>query len=276
MEALMKSIVHHPLRRPKLSGKTAIVTGSGRGIGQAIAALYAIEGANVVVASLGEDECRSAVEVITASGASAVGKPTNVAVREEIDEMVAFAIQTFGSLDILVNNAQSWGTPEQPAGMPVPVPIEQFDEAELEWTFDTGFRGTWWAMRAAFPHLRDSGQGRVINFGSWYGQMGNQGTVGYNVTKEAIRALSRTAAREWAPHGITVNVITPAAKTEAAEQIARTNPDAMAAALATIPMGRLGDPHTEVAPAALFLASDEAKYITGQTLGVDGGVFLHP
>jgi NAD(P)-dependent dehydrogenase (short-subunit alcohol dehydrogenase family) len=106
--------------------------------------------------------------------------------------------------------------------------------------------------------------------------MGNQGTVAYNVTKEAIRALSRTAAREWGPFGVTVNVITPAGKTDAARGIEQTNPDAMAAALATIPMGRLGDPQTEVAPAALFLASDEARYITGQTLGVDGGVFLAP
>jgi NAD(P)-dependent dehydrogenase (short-subunit alcohol dehydrogenase family) len=159
--------------------------------------------------------------------------------------------------------------------LPIPTPIEEFDEAELEWTFDTGFRGTWWAMRAAFPHLRERG-GRIINFASWYGQMGNYGTVGYNVTKEAVRALSRTAAREWAPFGVTVNVITPAGRTDAARSIEQTNPDAMAAALASIPMGRLGDPLTEVAPAALFLASDEAKYITGQTLGVDGGVFLQP
>jgi NAD(P)-dependent dehydrogenase (short-subunit alcohol dehydrogenase family) len=106
--------------------------------------------------------------------------------------------------------------------------------------------------------------------------MGYSGTVAYNVTKEAIRALSRTAAREWAPHGVTVNVITPAAHTDASRAIAQTQPEALAAILATFPLGRLGDPDTEIAPAALFLASDEARYITGQTLGVDGGVFLHP
>ncbi|MDT7677623.1 MAG: 2-hydroxycyclohexanecarboxyl-CoA dehydrogenase, partial [Pseudonocardiales bacterium] len=170
---------------------------------------------------------------------------------------------------------QSWGTREHPTGLPIPTPLELFDEAELDWTFDTGFRGTFWAMQAAFPHLRDRG-GRIINFGSWYGQMGNEGTVGYNITKEAIRGLTRTAAREWARHGITVNVITPAAKTDAAANIERTNPDVIAAAVATIPMGRLGDPDTDVAPAALFLASDDSRYVTGQTLGVDGGVFLQP
>ncbi|MHB8691560.1 MAG: SDR family NAD(P)-dependent oxidoreductase [Solirubrobacteraceae bacterium] len=259
----------------RLQGKTAIVTGSGRGIGRAIAELYAREGANVVIASVGEDECNVAVNAITAAGGAAAAKPTNVGQRDDVESMVAFTVDTYGGLDILVNNAQSWGTAEQPAPLPIPTPIEEFNEAELEWTFDTGFRGTWWAMRAAFPHMRERG-GRIINFGSWYGQMGNYGTVAYNVTKEAIRALSRTAAREWAPFGVTVNVITPAGKTDAARSIEEINPDAMAAALATIPMGRLGDPQTEVAPAALFLASDEARYITGQTLGVDGGVFLHP
>jgi NAD(P)-dependent dehydrogenase (short-subunit alcohol dehydrogenase family) len=259
----------------RLKGKTAIVTGSGRGIGRAIAELYAREGANVVIASVGDDECSSAVEAITSAGGVAAGKPTNVGKREDVEAMVAFTIDTYGALDILVNNAQSWGTAARPMPLPIPSPIEQFDEGELEWTFDTGFRGTWWAMRAAFPHMRERG-GRIINFGSWYGQMGNYGTVAYNVTKEAVRALSRTAAREWAPVGITVNVITPAGKTDAARSIEETNPDAMAAALATIPMGRLGDPETEIAPAALFLASDEARFITGQTLGVDGGVFLQP
>jgi NAD(P)-dependent dehydrogenase (short-subunit alcohol dehydrogenase family) len=259
----------------RLAGKTAIVTGSGRGIGRAIAELFAREGAKVLIASVDESECAGAVDAITSDGGTAVAKATNVGDRNDVQAMVAFAVDAFGSLDILVNNAQSWGTPERPTGMPFPAPIEEFDEAELDWTFNTGFRGTWWAMRAAYPHMRDRG-GAVINFGSWYGEMGNEGTVGYNVTKEAIRALSRTAAREWARHGITVNVITPAAKTNAAREIEQANPEAMAAALATIPMRRLGDPSTEIAPAALFLASDDARFITGQTLGVDGGVFLRP
>jgi len=120
-------------------------------------------------------------------------------------DMVGFAVETYGSLDILVNNAQSWGTPDQLTGLPVPTPLESFDDAELDWTFDTGFRGTFWAMQAAFPHMRERA-GRIINFASWYGMIGNARTVGYNTTKEAIRGLTRTAAREWARHAITVNV----------------------------------------------------------------------
>jgi NAD(P)-dependent dehydrogenase (short-subunit alcohol dehydrogenase family) len=259
----------------RLDGRAAIVTGAGRGIGRAIAVLYAHHGAHVVVASLSADECDDAVAEIEAIGGTASPKPTDVGVKAEVAAMVAHAIHTYGRLDVLVNNAQSWGTRGRPSPQPVPVGVEDLDDAELDWTFTTGLKGTLWAMQCAYPHLRERG-GAVINFGSWYGQIGNHGTAAYNITKEGIRALTRTAAREWAPHGITVNAIAPAARTDAAASIERDHPEAMAAALATIPMGRLGDPLGEVAPAALFLASSDARYVTGQTLGVDGGVFLHP
>src|SRR5579864_6733997 len=258
----------------RLAGRTAIVTGAGRGIGRAIAELYAQEGARVVVASRSADGSASVVEAIEAAGGTAVAKPTNIGTKSDVVDMVEFAVETYGGLDILVNNAQSWGTRDQPTGLPVPTPLESFDDAELDWTFDTGFRGTFWAMQAAFQHMRERG-GRIVNFASGYGVVGNAGTVGYNITKEAVRALSRAAAREWGRHAITVNVVAPTAKTDSADEIERANPDAMAAAVAAIPAGRLGDPRLDIAPAVLFLATDDARYITGQTLGVDGGLFLH-
>jgi NAD(P)-dependent dehydrogenase (short-subunit alcohol dehydrogenase family) len=261
-------------RRGRLAGRTAIVTGAGRGLGRAIAELYAREGARVVVASRSAPGCASAVEAIEEAGGIAIAKPTNIGIKSDVVEMVGFAVETYGSLDIVVNNAQSWGTREQPTGLPVPTPLESFDDAELDWTFDTGFRGTFWAMQAAFPHMRERG-GRIINFASGYGEIGNAGTVGYNITKEAVRALTRTAAREWARYGITANAVAPTARTDSADEIERANPDAMAAAIAAIPMGRLGDPRLDIAPAVLFLATDDARYITGQTLGVDGGSLLH-
>src|SRR5579863_7486844 len=258
----------------RLAGRTAIVTGAGRGIGRAIAELYGREGARVVIASRSADGCAAAVEAIEAAGGTAVAKPTNIGIKSDVVDMVGFAVETYGSLDILVNNAQSWGTRDQPTGLPVPTPLESFDDAELDWTLDTGFRGTFWAMQAAFPHMREHG-GRIINFASMYGMIGNAGTVGYNITKEAVRSLTRTAAREWAPYGIAANLVAPTAKTDSANGIERANPDGMAAAVAAIPMRRLGDPHLDIAPAVLFLASDDARFITGQTLGVDGGMFLH-
>lgn len=168
-----------------------IVTGAGRGLGRAIAELYAREGARVVVASRSADGCASVVEAIEAAGGTAIAKPTNVGIKSDVVDMVRFAVESFGSLDILVNSVQSWGTRDEPTGLPVPTPLELFDDAELDWTFDTGFRGTFWAMQAAFPHMRERG-GRIINFTSWYGAIGNAGTVGYNITKEAVRSLTRT------------------------------------------------------------------------------------
>ena len=263
------------LSRPgRLAGRTAIVTGAGRGLGRAIAELYAREGARVVVASRSAHGCAAAVEAIEEAGGIAIAKPANIGIKSDVVDMVEFAVETYGGLDILVNNAQSWGTRDQPTGLPVPTPLESFDDAELDWTFDTGFRGTFWAMQAAFPHMRERG-GRIINFASPYGMTGNDGTVGYNITKEAIRALTRTAAREWGRHAITVNTVVPTAKTDAADSIEREYPEAMAAAVASIPLGRLGDPHLDIAPAVLLLATDDARYITGQTLGVDGGMLLH-
>src|SRR5690348_14917870 len=266
-----RATVNNQLR---LAGRTAIVTGAGRGNGRAIAELYAREGARVVIASRSADGSATAAEAIEAAGGSAIAKPTNVGIKSEVVDMVAFAVETYGSLDILVNSAQSWGARDQPADMPVPTPLESFDDAELDWTFDTGFRGTFWAMQAAFPHMRERG-GRIVNFASGYGVVGNAGTVGYNITKEAVRALTRTAAREWARYGITANAVAPTARTDSADEIERANPDAMAAAIAAIAMGRLGDPRLDIAPAVLFLATDEARYVTGQTLGVDGGSLLH-
>jgi NAD(P)-dependent dehydrogenase (short-subunit alcohol dehydrogenase family) len=258
----------------RLDGKVAIVTAAGRGIGHGIATLFAEEGAKIVVASLGDAECKATTEEILAAGGKAVSCPTNVGNKDDVLAMVRRAIEEFGQLDILANVAQSFGTRANPTGQPVPNPVQDFSDDEIDWTFDTGFRGSMWAMQAAFPHLRGR-DGRVINFGSFYGVTGQAGTLAYNVTKEAIRALTRTAAREWATEGVTVNAINPAARTDAVANIERENPDVYAAATGAIPMKRLGDPYGDIGPAALFLASADSRYITGQTLAVDGGLVMH-
>jgi NAD(P)-dependent dehydrogenase (short-subunit alcohol dehydrogenase family) len=133
----------------QLEGKVAIVTAAGRGIGRGIARAFAREGATVVVASLGEDECNTVVDEIRAVGGTAIPKPTNVGIRDDVVSMVGFAVEAYGQLDILVNTAQSFGTRQNPTGAPVPTSVQDFTDEELAWTFETGLHGSLWAMQGA-------------------------------------------------------------------------------------------------------------------------------
>jgi NAD(P)-dependent dehydrogenase (short-subunit alcohol dehydrogenase family) len=134
---------------------------------------------------------------------------------------------------------------------------------------------SFWSMQAAFPHMRERRFGRIVNLCSLNGVNAHMGTAEYNSAKEALRALTRTAAREWAPYGIVANAICPGAKTAASRAVFAQHPELEAAADAANPMGRLGDPETDIAPVALFLASEDARYLTGNTLFVDGGSHIN-
>jgi NAD(P)-dependent dehydrogenase (short-subunit alcohol dehydrogenase family) len=188
--------------------------------------------------------------------------------------MVAAVAERLGPPDILVNNAQSFGTADAPAIYPRPMPLESSLNAEWEYTLRTGLWGTLWCMQAVFPHMKQRG-GKIINFGSMSGQRGERGTAPYNVTKEGIRALSRTAAREWARYRINVNVINPAAKSRALEASQRDFPPKTDPGKA-IPLGRLGDPERDIGAVAVFLASSDSDYVTGMTMMVDGGLLMGP
>jgi NAD(P)-dependent dehydrogenase (short-subunit alcohol dehydrogenase family) len=135
--------------------------------------------------------------------------------------------------------------------------------------------GPFWAMKAAFPHMRAQGRGNIINLCSLNGVNAHIGTTEYNCAKEALRTLTRTAAREWAQYGIVANVICPGAKTAAFRALAESHPEIARLADETNPMGRLGDPESDIAPVAVFLASDDARYLTGNTLFVDGGSHIN-
>jgi NAD(P)-dependent dehydrogenase (short-subunit alcohol dehydrogenase family) len=131
-------------------------------------------------------------------------------------------------------------------------------------------------MKAAFPHLKAAGCGRVINFGSSAGQRGQEGLTCYVATKEAIRGITRTAAREWGPYGITVNVMCPWTETEPVTAFKNEQPETYAALLATVPMRRAGDSLLDIAPFMVFLASDGGGYMTGATFNIEGGLNLFP
>ncbi len=153
--------------------------------------------------------------------------------------------------------------------------VDRMPDSAMEHAWHMNVMGPMWAMKESFPHMRAAGRGRVINICSLNGVNAHMGSVHYNTTKEALRTLTRTAAREWAAFGITANVICPGAKTASFRMFEAANPEMAVASEAAIPMGHLGDPEGDIAPVAFFLASDDSVYITGNTLYADGGSHIN-
>lgn len=259
-----------------LEGKVAIVTGAGRGIGRAIAMAYGGEGAKVVVASRTPSTVESVAGEIRDAGGEAIGVACDVGKRDAVFACVQKAVDTYGTVDILVNNAQGFGTEASPQPSTVFVACEDTNEDEWEYTFRTGATASLWFMKAVFPHMKKQHYGKIINFASSSGQIGFEGNTCYNATKEAIRALSRTAAREWGQYGITVNVINPALETRAFDAWKTARPDFVEALKDKIPMRRLGDPDRDAGPIAIFLASPGSDYMTGGTYMLEGGMHTLP
>ncbi len=247
----------------QLEGRVAVVTGAGDGIGAAIARRFAREGARVVVAELDPESGKSMADELGDSGHFV---STDAARKSDVEAMVAAAVDRFGGLDILVNNAWGGGGIGR---------VERKTVEQMEHGVNLGLMGPFWAMVAAHPIMKAAGYGRIVNICSLNGVNAHMGTVEYNAGKEALRAATRTAAREWAPDGIVANVICPAAKSSAFHATMSAHPELVAAADAANPMGRIGDCDDDIAPVALFLASEDARYLTGNTLFVDGGSHIN-
>jgi NAD(P)-dependent dehydrogenase (short-subunit alcohol dehydrogenase family) len=246
----------------RLAGKVAIVTGAGQGVGRGIALAFADEGADVVVMDLNQETGTSVAKEIETRGARAHFVSCDVTIRESIDTAVAAAVARFGGIDVLVNNAQR--------ANPAPVPLMEHDDELVELCFATGYRASLYFMQACYPHLKARG-GKVINLGSNAGLDGMAGQAAYGANKEAIRALSKTAAREWGPEGINVNILCPFARSPGVEKFLELMPGLEKKLVAGQPLGRIGDCETDIGPVAVFLASDDSRYITGHTIPADGG-----
>jgi 2-hydroxycyclohexanecarboxyl-CoA dehydrogenase len=251
----------------KLRGKTALVTGGGRGIGRAIALGLAQEGAQVAVLDILADNAAAVAREIEATGVKALALPADLTKRAQVDRAVADTLAQFGQIDILVNNA-GWDR------------MELFLDSEEE-TWDKiiaiNFKGILYVCKAALPSMVARGQGKVISIASDAGRAGSTGEAVYAGTKGAIIAFSKTLAREMARHKITVNVVCPGL-TETPllqsirEQSSKTE-KVIEAVTRAIPLGRVGQPE-DIAGAVVYLASPAADFVTGQTLSVSGGLTM--
>lgn len=246
----------------RLAGKAAIVTGAGKGVGRGIALALAAEGARVVVAARSEDRAAPVLAEISSRGGEAIGAVCDVTRPEQIEACVGAAVDRFGGVDILVNNANV---------APYGELLDVSDKA-----FELGFRVGPLAvlrfMRACHPHLAAGVGGVIVNLTSGSALRAHPlGLGAYAAVKDAITVLTRTAAVEWGPAGIRAVAVMPFAASEGMDWWADHDPDAYARVLAEVPLRRVGDPELDVGRAVVWLCSPDASYVTGTTLVVDGG-----
>lgn len=263
-----------------LTGKTAIITGGGRAvlsdgscgsIGYGIATAYAKEGANLVITGRNVKKLEEAkeelerlygIKVLPVQADVSAGADNETVVNNVIKQ----AVGTFGRIDVLINNAQASASG---------VTIEDHTTEQFDLAIYSGLYAAYYYMKACYPYLKET-KGTVINFASGAGLFGNYGQCSYAAAKEGIRGLSRVAATEWGKDGINVNVVCPLAWTAQLENFEKAYPDAFKANVKMPPMGHYGNVETEIGRACVSLASPDFKYLSGETLTLEGGMGLRP
>ncbi len=243
----------------RFSNKTAVVTAAGAGIGRAIAVRLAAEGADVVVSDINDAAGTQTVDLITEAGGRAAYKHADVSNATDVEALMAFALNTYGRLDLAVNNAGIGAMPK---------PVEEISEADWDRTVNVTLRGTFLAMRSQIAHFRSIGSGSIVNIASVAGISATPSLTPYGASKHGVVSLTRSVALENAARGIRINAVAPGAVETAA--LASLPEEAKAGYAAEVPMKRLGQPE-EIASAVSWLLSDEAAFVTGIVLPVDGG-----
>jgi len=263
-----------------LTGKTALITGAGYAalsngrcgsIGYGIATAYAKEGANLVITGRNVQKLQTAKEEleklygikVLALQADMSAEADNKATAEMV---VKKAIDEFGHIDVLINNAQASASG---------VTLADHTTEQFNLAIYSGLYAAFYYMQACYPYLKET-KGSVVNFASGAGLFGNYGQCSYAAAKEGIRGLSRVAANEWAKDGINVNVVCPLAWTAQLENFEKAYPDAFKANVHTPPAGHFGDPEDEIGRVCVQLANPDFKYMTGETLTLEGGLGLRP
>jgi NAD(P)-dependent dehydrogenase (short-subunit alcohol dehydrogenase family) len=246
----------------RFENKVVLVTGGNVGIGRATALAFAREGAKVVVAARRESEGVAVVKQIQSDGGSASFVRADVSVEADVAHMVAYAVKTFGKLDVVFNNAGVEGK----LG-----PIGTLDVADLDSTFAVNVRGTWLVMKHALPHLTET-KGTIVNNSSVAADIGMAGTTIYAASKGAVTTMTRTAAIEFIKAGVRVNAVSPGPiETDMGARFFGSLDNMRGFAKTSVPSGNPGVP-TDIAEAVLYLASPQASFVVGQTLTVDGGL----
>lgn len=251
-----------------LRERVVVVTGATRGIGLGIARHLGSRGARVVITGRREPGVAEASHALDALGVEHLATAVDVADRDAMVALVDEAADRWGRVDGLVANAQSF--------RPVTALLE-VTARDMDLLFDTGPKGTLWSMQAVVPHMKARGWGRIVTMATSMGLTGPAGYGPYAASNEAIRSLTRTAANEWGRDGITVNCVLPASAAHRLDP--ESSPERRAAFAAMYddhPIGRDGDPDDDIAPVVAFLLSDASRYVTGQTIGADGGGILRP
>jgi NAD(P)-dependent dehydrogenase (short-subunit alcohol dehydrogenase family) len=248
----------------RLEGKVAVITGAGSGIGRVAAMLFADEGAKVVVADVVADHAESVTAEILAAGGSALAVTVDVSNESQVDAMVGSAVDTYGGLQVLFNNAGIF--PDDDGGV-LDTPPDTWQRV-----MEVNLKGVWLGCRAAVPAMLASGGGSIINVASFVALMGAAtAQIAYTASKGGVLAMTRELAVEYARQGIRANSLCPGPIETPLLAELLADPERRQRRLVHIPIGRFGRPE-EIAKAALFLASDDASFITGSALVVDGGI----
>ena len=251
----------------RLKGNVTIITGGGKGIGFGLAQAFAAEGSDIVITGRTESRLTAAKERLESEfGIRVLPIVADGADEEAIRNVVARTVEKVGKINTLVNNAQV-----SRSGLPL---VEHTRE-DLDLAVFSGLYAAFFYMRECFPYLKET-KGSVINFASGAGLFGKLGQSSYAAAKEGIRGMSRVAAAEWGPDGVRVNVVCPLAMTESLQEWKENYPELFEKTIQGIPLGRFADPRNDIGRVWVFLASDDASYVTGETITLQGGSGLRP
>ena len=251
----------------RLEKNVTLITGGGKGIGFGLASAFAREGSNIVITGRTESRLIEAKKKLENQyGIEVLAIVADGADEEQIKGVISQTIGKFGKINTLINNAQA-----SSSGLP----LIEHTKKDIDLAINSGLYATFFYMREAYPYLKET-RGSVINFASGAGLFGKPGQSSYAAAKEGIRGLSRVAATEWGPDGIRVNMIAPLAMTESLREWKNNYPELFERTIQGIPLGRFADPMEDIGRVAVFLASDDASYITGETISLQGGSGLRP